>query len=389
MMLPLATGTWDEKEFAALQRVIQSDRFTMGPEVAEFEKRFAEYTGSRYCVMVNSGSSANLIAFAALFHSKKRNYQRGDEVIVPAVSWSTTYYPIHQYGLKMRFVDIDSETLNLDIDKVEQAINERTRAIFAVNLLGNPIDYGKLCAIAEKHGLDLIEDNCESMGATLSDKQSGTFGCMGTFSSFFSHHISTMEGGMVVTDDVELYQLMYSMRAHGWTRGLPEDNVLTELSSDPFMESFRFILPGYNLRPLEMSGALGVEQLNKLPRLVEGRRKNATYFCERFSKIKGIRIQREVGESSWFGFAIICPADKRGVILSTLEENGVETRPIVAGNFTRNPVIELLDHVVESDLANANDIHENGFFIGNHHYDIIEPLSKVADLIEGLVADVE
>lgn len=388
-MLPLATGTWDEMEISALERVIESDRFTMGPEVAEFESRFAEFVGSRYCVMVNSGSSANLLAFAALVHSKARNIQQGDEVIVPAVSWSTTYYPIHQYGMKMRFVDIDPNTLNLDIDKVERAINERTRAIFAVNLLGNPIDYSRLCAIAEKHGIDIIEDNCESMGATLGGKQSGTFGCMGTFSSFFSHHISTMEGGLIVTDDVELYQLMYSMRAHGWTRGLPEDNVLTELSSDPFMESYRFILPGYNLRPLEMSGAIGIEQLKKLPNLVTGRRKNAEFFCKRFSKIKGIRIQKEVGESSWFGFAIICPQGTRGALLDVLRESGVETRPIVAGNFTRNPVVEMLNHVVDSDLDSADDIHENGFFIGNHHYDITDSLEMVAVLVEGVVAGFE
>ena len=141
MTLPLATSTWDEEEYDAIQRVIKSNRFTMGQEVETFEDDFAKYFGSKFAVMSNSGSSANLLMIAALIHSKKHRLSVGDEVIVPAVSWSTTYYPLHQYGLKMKFVDIDGQTLNLDLDALEESISEKTRAVFAVNLLGNPIDY--------------------------------------------------------------------------------------------------------------------------------------------------------------------------------------------------------------------------------------------------------
>ena len=257
MSLPLATSTWDDEEYAAIQRVIESDRFSMGPEVEAFEQQFAEFFGAKYAIMSNSGSSANLLAVAGMIYSKGIDLNPGDEVLVPAVSWSTTYYPVHQYGLSMRFVDIDEETLNIDIDAIEDAITDKTKMIFCVNLLGNSVDYPRLLALAEKHKLYVIEDNCESLGATIDGKQAGTFGLAGTFSSFFSHHISTMEGGVTVTDDEELYHVMLSLRAHGWTRNLPKENHVVEKSDDPFMESFRFVLPGYNLRPLEMSGAIG------------------------------------------------------------------------------------------------------------------------------------
>lgn len=194
---PLATSSWDEAERAALQRVIDSDRFSMGPEVAAFEEEFACFTGSRYAVMVNSGSSANLAMAAALRHTQNPalRLMPGDEVIVPAVSWSTTFFPLHQYGLHLKFVDIDRETLNYDLAGLAGAIGPRTRAIMAVNLLGNPNDFDAIRALIGTRNIVLIEDNCESMGATFGGRQCGTFGVMGTFSTFFSHHISTMEGG--------------------------------------------------------------------------------------------------------------------------------------------------------------------------------------------------
>ena len=274
---PLATTSWGPEEYAAMQEVIASGMFTMGAKVQQFERDFAAYTGSRHCVMVNSGSSANLLMVAALCYTKNDalRLKRGDEVIVPAVSWSTTYYPLHQYGLKLKFVDIDLHALNYDLAQLEQAIGPRTRAIMAVNLLGNPNDFARIQALTEGRGIVLMEDNCESMGATFQGRHAGTFGVMGTYSSFFSHHISTMEGGLVVTDDEELYHVMLSLRAHGWTRNLPKENhVCGTKSDDPFEESFRFVLPGYNFRPLEMEGAIGVQQAKKLPHMIAERRKN-------------------------------------------------------------------------------------------------------------------
>ncbi len=382
MSYPLANSAWDHEEYEAIQSVIQSGMFTMGQKVAEFEKAFADYVGSRYCVMVNSGSSANLVMIGALRYKSESPLLPGAEVIVPAVSWSTTYYPLYQYGLKLRFVDIDKDTLNFDLEKLEQAITPNTRAILAVNLLGNPNDFNKLKTIIGDRDIVLLEDNCESMGATFEGKQTGTFGLMGTYSSFFSHHISTMEGGMVVTDDEEIYHILLALRAHGWTRNLPKQNrITTDKSDDPFTEAFRFVLPGYNLRPLEMSGALGLAQLRKLPMIVRERRNNAERFLQIMKQFPYLRTQKEIGESSWFGFSMIVEPDanvSREHLISALTAAKVDTRPIVAGNFAKNEVLKWFDYTIAGDLTNAERIDDAGFFIGNHHY----PLDSEFELLQ-------
>jgi CDP-6-deoxy-D-xylo-4-hexulose-3-dehydrase len=383
---PLATSSWDQAEQDALQRVIKSDMFSMGPEVRTFEEQFADFFGAKYAVMVNSGSSANLLMTGAFFYSQNDDLrlQAGDEVIVPAVSWSTTYYPLAQYGLVQKFVDIDRATLNYDLDALEAAVTDKTRAIMIVNLLGNPNDFDRIKAIIGNRKIVLLEDNCESMGATFGGRHTGTFGHVGSFSSFFSHHISTMEGGLIITDDEELYHIMLSMRSHGWTRHLPKENRVTGTKSDnPFEESFNFVLPGYNLRPLEMSGALGQEQLKKLPDLIMGRRENARLFVEGLSNHSLFTLQLEMGESSWFGFSLLLRPDvgiARSDFVARLDELGFESRPIVAGNFTKNPVMAHIPHFIHGDLPNAEYIDQNGLFIGNHHYPIPEAVEVLAGL---------
>ncbi len=382
---PLATTTWDQAEYAALQRVIDSGRFTMGPLVKQFEAEFAAYCGVQHGVMVNSGSSANLIAVAAAVLDPRIDLNRGDEVLVPAVSWPTTYYPLAQYGLRPRFVDIDVDTLNIDLDLVEASIGPRTKAMFAVNLLGNPNDFTRLRAITQAHGLVLLEDNCESLGAVQDGITAGTAGLAGTFSAFFSHHISTMEGGMILTNDEQLYQEMISLRSHGWTRELPEQNSLHDKSGEAWDDLFRFVLPGYNVRPLEMSGALGIEQLVKLPALIDGRRENAAYFQERFTKIDSVRTQRETGKSSWFGFSMVLEgalAGRRADVVRAFADAGIESRPIVAGNFTRNPVMSHLDAVVPDALPAADKIDVDGLFVGNHHFPVHRGIDLVAETLE-------
>lgn len=383
---PLATATWDAKEYEALSRVIASGQFSMGPEVAQFENDFAQFFGSRFAVMVNSGSSANLIMTAALLFTKQQHIRLkpGDEVIVPAVSWSTTYYPLHQYGLKLKFVDIDTQTLNFDLDALEAAVSDQTRAILMVNLLGNPNDFEKLNDIIADRDIVVLEDNCESMGATFNGKMAGTFGLMGTFSTFFSHHISTMEGGVVVTDNEELYHILLALRAHGWTRNLPKENLLTgQKSDDPFEESFKFVLPGYNVRPLEMSGALGQEQLRKLPDLLRGRRANAELFKTKLAEHPKLIIQKEIGESSWFGFSLVlrqeCGLD-RAQLIKLLREKGFECRPIVGGNFAKNEVVKYFDYSIHGELVNAEYIDRNGLFVGNHHYPIPEAIDALSEI---------
>jgi len=383
---PLATASWGKEETDAMHRVIDSGMFTMGPQVQAFERDFARYVGSQYCVMVNSGSSANLLMVAALFYTRnpRLKLQRGDEVIVPAVSWSTTYYPLYQYGLKIKFVDIDLNTLNYDLDQLEQAVSDKTRAIMAVNLLGNPNDFTRIQSIIGGRDIVLLEDNCESMGATFDGKQAGTFGVMGSFSSFFSHHISTMEGGLIVTDDEEIYQILLSIRAHGWTRNLPKKNlVCSDKSDDPFEESFRFVLPGYNVRPLEMEGAIGIEQVKRLPRMIEARRENGKLLQAAMSEHPDLLIQREIGASSWFGFSLVIrpgSALTRKALVVKLNQLGFECRPIVAGNFAKNEVVKYFDSEVHGALTNAEHIDQNGLFIGNHHFPIPDAFSALVHL---------
>jgi CDP-6-deoxy-D-xylo-4-hexulose-3-dehydrase len=382
--LPLATESWDKDEYKAIERVIKSNFFTMGKEVSYFESDFARYFGAKYAVMVNSGSSANLLAISALIFSKRYDLNSGDEIIVPAVSWATTFAPLQQHNLKVKFVDIDLETLNFDLEKLKKAISSRTKAIFAVNLLGNSNEYNEILDICEKQKIILIEDNCEAMGAKYDNKYLGTIGVLGTFSTFFSHHISTMEGGVVVTNDEELKDIMLSIRAHGWTRNLGKDSSIYSKSNDEFYETFNFILPGYNLRPLEIEGALGKEQLKKLPKLIEARRENARYFNKIFSQLKSVMIQKEIGESSYFGFSLIIRKDSkysREELVKQLKIKNVECRPIVAGNFTKNPVIKYFDYEIDGDLENADYLHNNGLFIGNHHYDCKSKLEAVYKLI--------
>ncbi len=384
----LASSTWDENEYSAIQRVIDSDMFSMGKEVLQYEKDFSTYFGSRYALMVSSGSAANLLMIASLFFTKNSKFRlkRGDEVIVPAVSWSTTYFPLQQYGLKVRFIDIDRQTLNMDLEKLETAITEDTKAILTVNLLGNPNDFVRINEIIAERDIFILEDNCESMGASFEGKQAGTFGIMGTYSSFFSHHIATMEGGCIVTDDEELYHILLCIRAHGWTRNLPKHNMVSgEKNNDQFEESFKFMLPGYNVRPLEMSGALGIEQLKKLPYFIKTRRENAKLFQELFANHPYIEIQIETGLSSWFGFALVLNEQSpytREEIVKMLTDNGVECRPIVTGNFLKNKnVLEYFDYDVHGNVENAEYIDQYGLFVGNHQNNIEKEILLLAEIL--------
>ena len=376
MEYKLATSTWDELEINAIQEVIKTDKFSMGPKVEEFERQFAQYFGSKYAVMCSSGSTANLLMTASLFFSKKPKLKAGDEIIVPAVSWSTTYFPLQQYGLKLKFVDIDLNTLNYNLDDLESAVSSKTKAIMAVNLLGNSNDFNKINEIIENRDIVVIEDNCESMGAKFDDKFCGTHGLMGTFSTFFSHHMATMEGGMVLTDDEEYYHILLCLRAHGWTRNLPDKNHVADKSNDWFEESFRFVLPGYNVRPLEMSGAIGIEQLKKLPLFIKQRRKNAEIFVKLFKDDKRFLIQKEIGESSWFGFSLIImnKSINRKEIIDLLTINKIDSRPIVTGDFTKNDVMKFFNYEIHETLENADHLHYQGFFLGNSHVDLTEEL---------------
>lgn len=384
MNYDLASSSWSDEEIQTIQRVIASGRLTMGENVKRFEDEFAQKFGMKYAVMVSSGSTANLVGVAALFFKKDRPLRRGDEVIVPSISWATTYYPLQQYGLKLRFLDVELDTLNMNVSQLEQALTPRTRMVVAVSVLGNPCALDVIRKFCDKHGLYLFEDNCESMGAELNGKLCGTFGDIGTFSTFFSHHISTMEGGVLVTDNTELYHLARSIRAHGWTRDVPDGSTIYDKHDDDFYEAYRFIFPGYNARPLELSGAVGVVQLKKLDAMVATRRRNAAIFVKLFKGDERFIIQRENGKSSWFAFTVILnPALDldRSNIMKAMKQADIGFRIITGGNFLRHDVIRYFDYECVGEIRNADIAHDRGFFVGNHPHDVTSQIRHFHEVL--------
>ncbi|MDA8560511.1 DegT/DnrJ/EryC1/StrS family aminotransferase [Nitrospinae bacterium] len=389
MKYNLAESSWGQEEIESLHKIIDGGRFTMGDSVKQFEADFARKFGVKYALMTSSGSTANLLGIASLFFKKDRPLQRGDEVIVPSISWATTFYPLQQYGLKLKFLDVELETLNMDVSQLEKALTPKTRMVVGVSILGNPCALDVIRDFCDQKGLLFFEDNCESMGAELNGKSCGTFGDIGTFSSFFSHHISTMEGGILVTNDEELYHIAKSMRAHGWSRDLPSDSKVFEKGKDDFFEAYRFILPGYNARPLEMSGAIGIEQLKKLDQMIDVRRKNAALFVSLFGSDERFIIQQENGKSSWFSFTLILHPDlkvPRDHINIGLRDADIEFRIITGGNFLRHDVIQYFDYDCVGEIKNANIAHDRGFFVGNFPRDITREIGYLHEVLHPLVS---
>ncbi len=375
---------WDEREREAISQVVKSNRFTMGEQVRLFESEVAAKFGSKFAVMVNSGSSANLLMLTATKILLGNKFGKNPNIIVPAVSWSTTYTPAYYLGYKLRFVDVDAEHFGLNLGNVESAVDENTVAILAVNLLGSASDLAQLKHLAEQKNILFLEDNCESLGAELEGQFTGSFGLMGTHSSFFSHHINTMEGGWVTTDDEEAYQILVSLRAHGWSRELPETSRFkTSGVRDWFTSQFEFVLPGMNFRPLEMEAAIGRVQLAKVDQMIEMRRQNARTFIQYVGSLPLVTIQKPLGNSSWFAFAIVFEDNKRrGQVAETLKAAGVECRPIVTGNFIRQPVLNFLNYEVSGGLEIADKLHDCGMYIGNHPLPLDGEIVKTANLIQ-------
>jgi len=384
LRFPLAEDSWGPEEQSAIQRVIASNRYSMGNEVFAFESKICQMFGSKHAVMVNSGSSANLVMLTALKIMRGENWPEAPEVIVPALSWSTTFTPFYYLGLTPVFVDIKMNSLCVDPDKVRKAITKNTVAILTVNILGQSSDLQELFKIAEEFGIDLLEDNCESLGATLDGKYTGGYGLASSQSSFYSHHISTMEGGWIQTNDKLFADICKSLRAHGWIRELDDSSSIAERTGIEFRDKFNFILPGLNFRPLEFEGAIGIAQLEKLSHMLSVRRQNAQYFQGILQDIEDIGIQSGVGESSWFAFAILVKGKLIGLrdeLALHLQRNGVECRPIIAGNFTKQPVMKYLNGRIPFSLEICDWVHENGLYIGNHPHDLTRELKIVHEII--------
>ena len=371
--IPLHVPSYGAEEVNEAIASLLTTRVTMGEKVARFEALWAEYVGVGQAVMVNSGSSANLVA-AEVLRSPfvPRPLAPGDEVIVPAVAWSTTYFPLVTIGAVPVLVDVDPDTFTLDPKAVEAAIGPRTRAIMAVHLLGNACDMAALGELARRHDLHIVEDACEAHGAQFRGVKVGAFGLVGAFSFYFSHHISTIEGGMVVTSDERLADLARMLRAHGWQRDVRKK---LDVPNPGIDERYFFVNFGYNLRATELQGGFGIHQMAKLEEFIRRRRENADYWGRAFAAY-GDRLRispgREGGgsRSVWFGYPLTVQPGApftREDLTRFLEAKGIETRPIMAGNFRDQPAIRLFPHRIAGPLPNAELIMRQAFFFGNHH----------------------
>lgn len=371
MKFPLGQDVHDSSDIINMIGSLLTEKFTMGEQVSKFETMFAEYIGAKHAVMVNSGSSANLLALAALTNHKCSNrLQPGDEVLVPVLCWSTSVFPIVQCNLTPVFVDVDSDTLNINIEDLERKITNKTKAIMLVHVLGNCTNMNKLMELVKKRNLILIEDTCESLGTTYKDKYLGTFGSIGAYSFYYSHHITTMEGGMVVTDDDEYYELVKCLRAHGWSRNLIDKDRIQEEHPD-VDPRFTFVNLGYNVRPMEIQAAMGVGQLRKLEAKNNCRKNNyrrIRYLIEKDSRGKFLSFpnESEGADVAWFGVTLfVDDSVSLNKYLDYLTQAGVENRPIITGNMARQPVIkDLYPHLRPSDFPGAEVCHLKGLFIG-------------------------
>ena len=371
--IPVAVPAFGwEEVYEALDSMLEI-KTTMSKKVEMFEKLFAKYIGVKYALMVNSGSSANLLALSILNNPflGKKQIKEGHEVITPAVTWSTTVFPIVNINVKPVFVDVDSKTFNIDPKKIEKAITKKTKAIMVVHLLGNPCNMEIIKKIAKKYNLFLIEDCCEALGAQFKGKKVGGFGDLATFSFFASHHITTMEGGMLVTNNQELFEIAKSLRTHGWSRDLKNRKQI-ENKNNKIDSRFLFPNLGYNLRPTELQGAFGIHQIKKLNKFLKIREKNAKFWKKSLSKYSKYMIFLEEESKSYNSnmlFAIKITKNKfftKDQLVNFLEKKGIDTRPVMAGNFVKQPVIKIIPHRISGNLKNSTDIMKNAFLIGNH-----------------------
>jgi len=393
--IKLHEATFGAEEIFAATEVMMSTNVTMGNKVLNFENEFSSKFNIKNSIMNNSGSSANLLAVAALCNLEFKNHMHpGDEVIVPALSWSTTVWPLIQHGLVPVIVDINPNTLNIDVDLIEKSITKKTRAIMPVHCYGNPCDLRTLLEICKKNNLFLIEDSCESLGAKYEDKYIGTFGDVGTYSFYFSHHMTTFEGGISISNNDELSEIMRTLRAHGWLREVHNKDTVKKYAKEypEFDPRFLFSNIGYNLRPTEMAGVVGSIQLKKLDQFVESRRSSADYLKKLFLKYNDLfEIQHETKNAyhSWFGFPITIKEKANfsvNKIRKFFTENKIETRPIICGNISKQPAIKKYNHRVSGDLQYSNNIMNNGFAIACHQSLCAESLDYIEAVLNKFIS---
>ena len=395
MRVPLNKSTIGEEEKNAAKAVLDSDQLTMGARCRAFEHEFARYLGVEHAVMVNSGSSANLIALFTLAdalvptgNGLPPRILPGSEVIVPTLTWSTTIWPVLQVGAKPVFVDCDPRTLQMQPDAIEAAITPATSAIIVVHVLGGAVDASAVEAIARKRNLWLFEDTCEALGVGWDGRKVGSFGHLASFSFYFSHHITTIEGGMVVTNDARLADLLRAMRAHGWIRDMKARSEIAAGYPD-IDPRFLFLTTGFNVRPTEINAAIGLEQLKKLPSFNASRRDVARQLdaglaaLDQAGDLTLIRHHPRV-EPAPFGYTVLCRTSAaRDGLRDCLEAAGIETRPVICGNLARQPALAHHPYRISGDLSGADRVMDCGLYWGTHPFMSEDDVSHIVATVKG------
>lgn len=365
---PLSLATYGTEEIVEALDSMCSFRTSMAEKTLRFERQFSKWQGTADSVMVNSGSSADLLLCLLLTNPLSPLVEPGSEIIIPVVTWPTQIWSAKMAGLKVKLVDIDPETLNVNLEDLESSITASTRALFLVHLMGNPCNMDKCIELSKKHNLYILEDCCEAMGATWNGIKVGNFGIGAAYSFFFSHHITCMEGGMVSTDSFESAEQLRLLRAHGWIRNV--DSGRFDLSSYPEIDPrYAFVNWGLNVRPTEVQAGFGIRQLEKADVFGQHRQATATRFNELIGKSEWLSTPRVDAKAmpSWLALPVMVAEHapfSRAEITTYLESQGIETRPIVTGNIARHPVAKLFPEFNSRLFPGADKVHMHGFYIG-------------------------
>jgi CDP-6-deoxy-D-xylo-4-hexulose-3-dehydrase len=386
---PLSLATFGSDEIIEALDSMCSFRTSMAEKTLSFEKAFANWQGSCDAVMVNSGSSADLLISLLLTNPLKPLLALDSEILIPVVTWPTQIWSAMMGGLKVKLVDVDPNTLNIDYEDLERQITHKTKAIFLVHLMGNPCNMDQVLDIAKKYNLLVIEDCCEAMGASWGGIKVGNFGVGGTFSLFFSHHITAMEGGMIVVNKTEHVDQLKLLRAHGWVRNVNPEQF--NLSEYPDIDSrYAFVNWGLNVRPTEVQAAFGLRQLEKADRF-DGRRKEIAErffrYLEKKSWLKTPRVEPKANPS-WLALPIMVESGapfSRNDLTSYLEKAGVETRPMVTGNIAHHPVAKLFPEFSERKFPGADEVHARGFYIGLSPMQTDEAVTRLIDVFNSFL----
>ena len=373
-LFPLKDSTFRNKDLIEGIKVIFSKDVTMSKVTKKFEKTFSKKIKTPYSLMVNSGSSANLLAFQCLINPyRKKRLKKGDEVLVPSICWPTSFWPIIQSGLKPVFVDVDRENFNIDLKDLKKKISKKTKALMLVHVLGVSTNMDKLMKIIKKNRIILIEDTCESIGAKYKNKFLGTFGDFSTFSFYFSHQISSVEGGMICCKNQQDEDIIKSLRSHGWVKDLSNQRQIEKQFKD-INKSFFFINSGFNFRPTDIQAAIGLSQFNSLNNFIKIRKVNRNKIIKKImtdkrwnNQVRFVEKNDNI-EPSWFGLAMLFNKKfkhKKNLILNKLDKLGIENRPIISGNFLKQPALRKYNINQKSkNFPNANHVHEYGLFVG-------------------------